>query len=150
MDMDISSLIVQIEHMEKEKRNTAEFGERQDIKFKISEQGGSPYQGSWDGDKWPKKIWDSYGLISTASAPYLKYQVIGVSRVMIIFGHRVPNIRKVGINRPYHALLIYYMVGCTGILMMRGVTSVVNMVIQAICLKNFPLARVLQEKERLR
>lgn len=58
-----------------------------------------------------KKEWRSSSSFSTASAFYQNNQVIGESRVVIIFGHKVPNLRRVGFNQPHHALLVDSVVG---------------------------------------
>lgn len=61
--------------------------------------------------------------------------MIGVSRVAIRFGHKVPNLRHVGAQSALFSLLISYVVGCIGVSMMKRGTSVSNMVSQAVCLE---------------
>lgn len=58
--------------------------------------------------------------------------MISVNRVVIIFGPRVPNLCKVGLNWHYRDLIGCFLIYCVGISVMRRGTNVLNVVSQDI------------------
>lgn len=53
--------------------------------------------------------------------------MIGVCNVVINFGHKVPNLKRVGVSRLLYALLSSSMIVFIGVIMMNKGTSFLNM-----------------------
>lgn len=67
--------------------------------------------------------------------------MIGVCKVVIIFRHRVPNLRRVGVSRLFHTQLFDYVVVFIRAIMKKAEICFLNMDRQAICSRIFWLVR---------
>ena len=70
------------------------------------------------------------GLTLRLAIPTQSRRVIGISKVVIILGNKVPNIRLVGPNQLHHIRHVDFMVDYIGAIMMKDEISALDMVRQ--------------------